>query len=106
VERDHGPLAEGAASCHTTHWAIALRAVQSQALGEQSALAEYWLYEEAANRLQVSTRVVKTLIHRMRKRYLALLRDEVGRTVSGPADIDEIHPLCKALIASEARLGL
>ena len=63
-------------------------------------------YEEVANRLQVTTGAVKTLIHRLRKRYTALLRDEVGRTVSDPAEIDEeIHALCEALIASEGRLG-
>ena len=63
-------------------------------------------YEEVANRLQVSTGSVKTLIHRLRKRYTALLREEVGRTVSGPAEIDEeIHALCEALIESEGHLG-
>jgi RNA polymerase sigma factor (sigma-70 family) len=63
-------------------------------------------YEEIANRLRVSTGAVKTLIHRLRKRYTALLREEVGRTVSDPAEIDEeIHALCEALIASEGRLG-
>jgi len=62
-------------------------------------------YEEAANRLGVTTAGVKTLIHRLRKRYTALLREEVGRTVSDPAEIDEeIHALCEALIASEGRL--
>ena len=63
-------------------------------------------YEEVANRLQVSTGTVKTHIHRLRKRYTALLREEVGRTVSEPAEIDEeIHALCDALIASEGRLS-
>jgi hypothetical protein len=63
-------------------------------------------YDEVANRLQVTTRAVKTLIYRLRKRYTALLREEVGRTVSDPAEIDEeIHALCEALIASERRLG-
>ena len=63
-------------------------------------------YDEVANRLQVSTDAVKTLIHRLRKRYTALLREEVGRTVSDSAEIDEeIHALCEALIASEGRLG-
>jgi DNA-directed RNA polymerase specialized sigma24 family protein len=46
VKRDHGPPVEGAESFHTTHWTILLRAVQSQAQGGQSALAElcrlYW----------------------------------------------------------------
>ena len=64
-------------------------------------------YEEVANRLQLSTGAVKTLIHRLRKRYTALVREEVGRTVSDPAEIDEeIHALCEALIASEGRVGL
>ncbi len=63
-------------------------------------------YDEVANQLQVTTGGVKTLIHRLRKRYTALLREEVGRTVSDPAEIDkEIHALCEALIASEGRLG-
>jgi RNA polymerase sigma factor (sigma-70 family) len=63
-------------------------------------------YEEVANRLGLGTGGVKTLIHRLRKRYTALLREEVGRTVSDPAEIDEeIHALCDALIASEGRLG-
>jgi RNA polymerase sigma-70 factor (ECF subfamily) len=64
-------------------------------------------YNEVADRLQVSTGAVKTLIHRLRKRYAALMREEVGRTVSDPAEIDEeIHALCEALIASEGRSGL
>ena len=63
-------------------------------------------YDEVANRIQVTTGAVKTLIHRLRKRYTALLREEVGRTVSDPAEIDEeIHALCDALVASEGRLG-
>jgi RNA polymerase sigma-70 factor (ECF subfamily) len=63
-------------------------------------------YEEVANLLQLSTGTVKTLIHWLRKRYSALLREEVGPTVSDPAEIDEeIHALCEALIASEGRLG-
>jgi len=63
-------------------------------------------YDEAASRLQVTTGAVKTFIHRLRKRYTALLREEVSRTVSDPAELDEeIHALCEALIASEGRLA-
>ena len=63
-------------------------------------------YDEMAYRLKVSTGGVKTLIHRLRRRYTALLREEVGRTVSDPTEIDEeIHALCDALVASEGRLG-
>ena len=63
-------------------------------------------YNDVAGRLQVSSGAVKTLIHRLRKRYTALMREEVGRTVSDPTEIDEeIHALCDALVASEGRLG-
>jgi hypothetical protein len=84
-------------------------AAQSQALGGQSALAELcrlYSYDVVASRLQITPGAVRTLIHRLRKRYTALLREKVGRTVSDPAEIDEeIHALCEALIASEGRLG-
>jgi DNA-directed RNA polymerase specialized sigma24 family protein len=46
VEREHGPLAEGVGSFHTTCWTIVMRAAQSQAPWRQSALAGlcrlYW----------------------------------------------------------------
>jgi RNA polymerase sigma factor (sigma-70 family) len=62
-------------------------------------------YEQVADQLGVSVGAVKMLIHRLRKRYTALLRAEVARTVSDPREIDEeIHALCDALIASEGRL--
>ena len=62
-------------------------------------------YEQVANQLEVSVGALKTLIHRLRKRYTALLREEVARTVSDPREIDEeIHALCNALIASGGRL--
>ena len=63
-------------------------------------------YEEAANVLGVGMGAVRTLIHRLRKQYTYLLREEVARTVSEPIDIPgEIHALCDALIAAEGRLG-
>ena len=47
----------------------------------------------------------KTLIHRFRKQYSAILREEIGRTVADPADIEqEIHALCDALVAAEGRI--
>jgi len=59
-------------------------------------------YEQAAAALQVSVGAVKTLIHRLRKQYTALVREEIGRTVSNPADADaEIHELCEALMMAE-----
>ena len=63
-------------------------------------------YDQVANQLQVTTGGAKTPIHRLRKRYTSLLREEVGRTVSDPTEVDEeIHALCEALIATEGRLG-
>jgi RNA polymerase sigma-70 factor (ECF subfamily) len=62
-------------------------------------------YERVANQLQTSVGAVRTLVHRLRKRYMVLLREEVARTISDPSEIDEeIHALCDALIASEGRL--
>jgi hypothetical protein len=63
-------------------------------------------YEQVGAALQVSVGSVKTLIHRLRKQYAALLREEVSRTVCEPGEVDEeIHSLCEALIAAEGRLG-
>ena len=62
-------------------------------------------YEEAAKALGVGVGTVKTLIHRLRKQYLAAVREEVARTVSDPAEIEgEIRALCAALIAAEGRV--
>jgi hypothetical protein len=62
-------------------------------------------YEQAADTLRVRVELVKKLIFRLRKRYASILREEVARTVSGPAEInEEIHALCEALIATEGRL--
>ena len=63
-------------------------------------------YEQLANQLRVTLGAVKTLIHRLRKQYTTLLREEVARTVCDPVEVDEeIHALCEALIASEGRLS-
>jgi RNA polymerase sigma factor (sigma-70 family) len=62
-------------------------------------------YEEVAKTLGVSNGAAKTSIHRFRKQYAALLREEIGRTVSDPAEIDEeIHALCDALVVAGGRL--
>ena len=61
-------------------------------------------YDEVAKRLNVGVGTVKTFIHRLRKRYIEIVRQEVARTVSDPAEINcEIHALCEALIAAEGR---
>jgi transposase len=62
-------------------------------------------YEQVAQSLRVGVGTAKTLIHRFRKQYTVILRQEIGRTVSDPADIEqEIHALCDALVAAEGRL--
>jgi RNA polymerase sigma factor (sigma-70 family) len=62
-------------------------------------------YEEVARMLGVSAGAAKTTIHRFRKQYAALLRQEVLRTVSDPTDIDEeIRALCEAVVVAEGRL--
>ena len=62
-------------------------------------------YEEVAKTLGISLGAAKTSVHRFRKRYTALLREEVWRTVSDVNEIDdEIRALCDALVAAEGRL--
>ena len=46
-------------------------------------------YEEIAARLDMNAGAVRIAMHRLRETYRQLLRDEVARTVEGPADIDE-----------------
>ena len=59
-------------------------------------------YEEVAAQLTASVGSLKTLVHRLRKQYTTLLREEIIRTLSDTADVDsEIHQLCEALIAAE-----
>jgi RNA polymerase sigma-70 factor (ECF subfamily) len=64
-------------------------------------------YAEAARTLGIGVPAVKTLIHRLRQRHGQLVREQVERTVSDPAEVDaEVHALCEALIASEGRIRL
>ena len=61
-------------------------------------------YEQAADALGVGLGAAKTLIHRLRKQYSNLVREEIGRTVADPREVDEeIHALCEAVIAAEGR---
>ena len=62
--------------------------------GEQDTLP----YAELASELGMSEGAVKVMIHRLRRRFGALLREEVGDTVSTPAEVDdEIRELFRAL---------
>jgi RNA polymerase sigma factor (sigma-70 family) len=63
-------------------------------------------YEEAAAKLQLTVGAVKSLIHRLRRRHSDLLREEVGRTLTDPATVDdELRALCRAFIAAEGRVS-
>ena len=46
-------------------------------------------YEEAGHRLGLSESAVKSAIHRLRQQYLELIRAEIARTVTRPAEVDE-----------------
>jgi len=61
-------------------------------------------YDEAAKKLGTSLGGVKTLIHRLRRRYAVLLREAISRTVSDQSEMEaEIRALCDAIIAAEGR---
>lgn len=55
-------------------------------------------YAEAAGHLGIPENTVKSLVHRLRRQYRSLLRSEIARTVSDPAEVDEeIHYLLRVL---------
>jgi len=59
-------------------------------------------YSKLATSLGVSQAIIKRLLHELRVRYRAILREEVARTVENPADIeDEIRYLCAALASAQ-----
>ncbi|HLP78564.1 MAG TPA: RNA polymerase sigma factor [Candidatus Paceibacterota bacterium] len=46
-------------------------------------------HAEAAKRLGMDEAAVRVAVHRLRKRYRQLLRDEIAHTLSDPAQVDE-----------------
>ena len=55
-------------------------------------------YASLSSSLGVSETAIKRLLHDLRARFRATLREEVSQTVDDPADIqDEIRYLCSAL---------
>jgi RNA polymerase sigma-70 factor (ECF subfamily) len=46
-------------------------------------------FAEIAEQLELSADAARQAAHRLRKRYRALLREEVARTVADPAEVDE-----------------
>jgi DNA-directed RNA polymerase specialized sigma24 family protein len=45
-------------------------------------------YEDTAARLGTTEGAIKKIVHRLRRRYGALLREEIAATVADPADVD------------------
>jgi DNA-directed RNA polymerase specialized sigma24 family protein len=55
-------------------------------------------YAAAAGQLQMTEGALRVAIHRLRRRYRELLRDEIAQTVASPEEIDdEIHYLLSCL---------
>src|SRR6516225_1562732 len=46
-------------------------------------------YQEAAAELEMTEGAVKVAVHRLRRRYRDLVREEIAQTVAGPEDVDE-----------------
>ncbi len=46
-------------------------------------------YAEVAGKLDMTEGAVKVAVHRLRKRYRQLLREEIAHTVASPAEVDE-----------------
>lgn len=46
-------------------------------------------YAEVAAKLGMTEGAVKVTVHRLRRRYRQLLRQEIAETVAGPDDVDE-----------------
>jgi RNA polymerase sigma factor (sigma-70 family) len=55
-------------------------------------------HEQLARRLQMTAGAITVAVHRLRQRYREVLREEIGRTVNDPGEIDgEIRDLFTAL---------
>jgi DNA-directed RNA polymerase specialized sigma24 family protein len=55
-------------------------------------------YARIATSLEMQEGALKTAIHRLRRRYREVCREEVGQTVADPAEIDaELRYLCEVL---------
>lgn len=58
-------------------------------------------YRELAEELNITEGAVKVAVHRMRRRYRELLKDEIAQTVTGPEELeDELRDL-RAILAAE-----
>jgi RNA polymerase sigma-70 factor (ECF subfamily) len=58
-------------------------------------------YREAAVELGMTEGAVKVAVHRLRRRYRDLVREEIGQTVAASEEVDEeLHHLFAALRSS------
>lgn len=57
-------------------------------------------YAQAAEELQMDEGAVRVAVHRLRKRYRELLRDEIAQTLSDPAQVAEELRSLQAALAS------
>jgi RNA polymerase sigma factor (sigma-70 family) len=46
-------------------------------------------YRDLATELEMTEGAIKVAVHRLRRRYRDLVREEIAQTVAGPADVDE-----------------
>jgi RNA polymerase sigma-70 factor (ECF subfamily) len=60
-------------------------------------------YRAVASQLGMTEGAVKVAVHRLRRRYRELVREEIAQTVAGPEDVDEELRRLFAAIRSEAR---
>lgn len=59
-------------------------------------------YHDVAGKLEMTEGAVKVAVHRMRRRYRELLKDEIAQTVTGPEALDdELRDLMAALGAEK-----
>ena len=55
-------------------------------------------YKDVGERLAMTEGAVKVAVHRLRKRFRDMLREEIAQTVASPGEIeDEIHHLKAAV---------
>jgi RNA polymerase sigma-70 factor (ECF subfamily) len=59
-------------------------------------------YQSAADRLGLPLSAVKTTVHRLRRDYRSKLREEIGRTVSSPDEIDDELAYLRKVLATAA----
>ena len=90
LSRNAGGICRGKPSCSQRLF----ESLKTYLLGEKGSEG----YAAAAQELGMSAGAYKVAVHRVRRRYRELLRDEIGKTVANPGDVDaEIQELFAVL---------